>query len=118
MSIAQELALQIFPHFAESVLAGRRQTYGYYASLVGRDSAKHGLAIGQAMHFIGAVCVIRQVPVAPLHFAERADREVRGVFESDSLEATHVLPHYDVLKISAREHSYSKGEAQRRRARS
>ena len=107
---ARETALAILPHLAEAVLGRRVKTYGHYASRIGLDPAKNALQIGHAMHTIGAACVFRCVPVAPLHFVQRADAGWRGVFESDPLEARDVLPHYTTLYIAAREHLYSKDD--------
>ncbi|CAG0992689.1 hypothetical protein GPROT1_03162 [Gammaproteobacteria bacterium] len=59
------------------------------------------------MHAIGGVCVLAAVPVAPLHFVQRSDGAWRGVFEEDSSERSHVLPHYDVIYVSARDYGYS-----------
>ena len=108
----RELALAILPHLAEAVLGRRVMTYGYYASRIELDPAKNAIQIGHAMHTIGAACVFRCVPVAPLHFVQRADAGWRGVFESDPLEARDVLPHYNTLYIAAREYRYSKDDFQ------
>ncbi len=68
MSSAREIALEVLPHFAENVLAGRVLSYGYYAKAIGRDVAKESIVIGQAMHAIGGVCAIAGIPIAPLHY--------------------------------------------------
>jgi hypothetical protein len=64
------------------------------------------MVIGQAMHAIGAACVLSAVPVAPLFFVERSDGEWRGVFEADTCERLDVLPHYELLYVTAREYVY------------
>jgi len=64
------------------------------------------MVIGPAMHAIGAACVFAGVSVAPLYFVKRADGQWRGLFEEDSLESRDVLPHYDLLYITAREYRY------------
>jgi hypothetical protein len=107
MASAREIAIQVLPHFAKNVLAGHVYPYGVYAKAIGRDPAKESMVIGQAMHAIGALCVLAAIPVAPLHFIKRVDGEWRGVFESDAAEAAHVLPHYDLLYVTAREFTYS-----------
>src|SRR2546427_11958805 len=66
MATAHEIALQLLPWFAENVVARNPPlSYGYYAGKIGRDPAKEAIIVGHAMHAIGAVCVIRQLPVAP-----------------------------------------------------
>jgi alkylated DNA nucleotide flippase Atl1 len=110
MSSAKEIASQVFPHFAEAVLAGKVRTYGYYARLIGRDVAKESITIGPAMHLIGAICVVQQLPVAPLHFVERADGQAREIFATDPYESIDVLPHFDTLYVVAREYGYSAAE--------
>ncbi len=113
MSTAREVALEVLPYFAKNVLAKQQRTYGYYAASIGRDSAKEGMVIGKAMHAIGAACVFTFVPVAPLFYVERADGEWRGVFEEDDLERERVLPHYDVMLVTAREHVYTEKDFSR-----
>jgi hypothetical protein len=110
MATARELALEVLPHFQQAVLGRCVYTYGHYAIKVGRSSASDSMAIGQAMHALGAGCVLAGVPVAPLFFVERADGEARGVFEGDLAETRHVLPHFDLLYVTAREHPYSTAE--------
>jgi len=105
MSTAREVALEVLPHFRKAVLAGHVYTYGHYAAAIGRDSATESMVIGQAMHAIGAACVVCLVPVAPLFFVERSDGGWKGVFEADPSEFTHVLPHYDLLYVTAREYA-------------
>jgi hypothetical protein len=107
MATALELALEVLPHFSQRVMAARVLPYGAYAAAIGRDPAKESMVIGQAMHTIGAACVFAAVPVAPLHFVKRSDGEWRGVFQSDVVEAQHVLPHYDLLYVTARAYKYS-----------
>ena len=110
MPSAREIALEVFPHFKENVLAGRVLSYGVYAKAIGRDVATESMVVGQAMHAIGGMCAFAAIPVAPLHFVQRADGEWRGIFESDSSERTHVLPHYDVLYSAARIHTYTEDD--------
>ncbi|MBV8634141.1 MAG: hypothetical protein JO002_06600, partial [Burkholderiaceae bacterium] len=107
MTKSYDLALDIVPHFAENVLAKKVLSYGHYAKAAGRDSVKDSMAVGQAMHIIGAACTICQIPIAPLYYVKRADGEWRGVFESDVIEHAKVLPHYDLLYVTAREYEYS-----------
>ena len=107
MATAREIAIEIMPHFALRVLAGRVCSYGTYAKAIGRDPAKESMVIGQAMHAIGAACVLAGVPVAPLYFVKRADGGWRGVFEADVFERIHVLPHYELLYVTAREYKYT-----------
>jgi hypothetical protein len=113
MASAREIAIELLPHFRESVLAHHVHTYGYYAEAIGRKAASDSMAIGQAMHALGAACILAGVPVAPLFFVERADSEWRGVFQSDSAERLHVLPHYDLLYVTAREYVYATGDFER-----
>ncbi len=113
MPIIREIALSVLPHFAANVIARRIRTYGHYASAIGRDPATEGVVIGHAMHAIGAACILCRVPLAPLHFVERADGNWRGVFESNPTESIHVLPHYDVLYVAAREYGYSETDFQK-----
>src|SRR6266581_811840 len=107
MPSAREIALEVLPHFRESVLAGRVLSYGVYAKAIGRDVATESIVIGHAMHAIGGMCAFAAIPVAPLHFVQRADGEWRGIFESDASERTEVLPHYDLLQLAARIHTYN-----------
>ena len=68
MPSAHEIALDVLRSFGPNVVAHRPPwTYGQYANAIGRDPAEYGLAIGKSMHAIGALCVIRQLPVAPLY---------------------------------------------------
>jgi hypothetical protein len=113
MSTAREIAIDVLPHFAKNVLSGHVFSYGVYAKAIGRNQAKESMVIGKAMHAIGGVCVLVGIPVAPLHFVERADGEWRGVFESEFAERTHVLPHYDLLCVTARIHRYTEKDFER-----
>jgi hypothetical protein len=113
MSTAREIASQVFPHFAQAVLARKVRTYGYYAHLIGRDVAKQSITIGPAMHLIGAICVMQELPVAPLHYVERKDGEARRIFAADEAEAIHVLPHLDTLYVASCEYCYSAPELER-----
>lgn len=106
-SESREVAAQVLPHFTEAVLARKQHTYGHYARLIGRDIKKEAITIGPAMHLIGALCVIRQVPVAPLFYLKRGDGEARDVFASDSIEAKYVLPHREMLTVLSREYIYT-----------
>lgn len=110
MATAREIASAVLPHFIENVFAGRQWTYGNYAYSIGRDVAKEAIIIGQAMHLIGALCVFRQVPIAPLYYVKRGDGETRQIFASDITESLHVLPHFDTLYIAAREYKYSEAD--------
>lgn len=113
MATAREIAIKVLPHFAQSVLAGHVHSYGHFAALIGRQAATESMVIGQAMHAIGGVCALCAIPIAPLFFIERADGEWRGVFESDPAERLNVLPHYDLLYVTAREYKYSGRDFQR-----
>jgi len=107
MAKAQDIAAELLPHFKRNVLDRRVCTYGSYAAQVGRDPATNGLAIGQAMHAIGAVCVLRLLPIAPHFFVEATNGNQRQVFESNDLEAALVLPHFDLLYVVARDYTYT-----------
>jgi len=113
MSTAREVALEVLRHFKTAVLAGHVYTYGHYAAAIGRDAATESMVIGQAMHALGAGCVLCAVPIAPLFFVQRADGEWRGVFEADDSERIHVLPHYDLLYVTAREYVYTHRDFER-----
>lgn len=113
MPSAHEIALELLHAFGANVVARRRpSTYGQYASSIGRAPEKYGLAIGKAMHGIGALCVVRQLPVAPLYWVQRADKERRAVFESDPLESQYIIESgdIDVMYVVAREYLYSEDE--------
>jgi hypothetical protein len=110
MSTLQEIALEVLPHLRRSVIDRQPHTYGWYAHKIGRDPAKEGIVIGQAMHAIGAVCVIAELPVLPLHYATTQSFSPRGVFESDPLECGIVLPHIELLLVTAREYPCSSEE--------
>jgi hypothetical protein len=113
MATAREIALEVLPHFKENILAGRVLTYGVYARAIGRKPSKDAMAIGKAMHIIGATCVLARIPIAPLHYVSRADHEWRGIFESDSIEQRYVLPHYDLLLVTARVYRYTEEDFRR-----
>ena len=116
MATGKELALQLLPAFAENVVARRSpMTYGFYAKAIGRDPAKEAISIGPAMHAIGAVCVIQQLPVAPLYWVTREAGEPRQVFASDVLESHHILDRgrFDTMYVVAREYRYSMAEFER-----
>lgn len=115
MSKSLDLAIQVLPHLSANARRGQtwQQTYGYYASTVGLDPVKNGMAIGMAMHVIGAGCIFAKVPVAPIHYVERADGEWQGIFESSYSEKTKVLPYWNVLATSARIHIYTEEDFER-----
>ena len=64
------------------------------------------------MHAIEAVCVIQQLPVAPLHWVVRAHGEPRKVFANDPLESREILDkrRFDTMYVVAREYHYSMTE--------
>ena len=68
------------------------------------------MVVGIGMHAIGAACVFANIPIAPLHYVRRDDGAWRGVFEEDPTESTYVLPHYDLLFVTAREYQYTAPE--------
>ena len=113
MPSAHEIAVALLDRFAENVVAKRGPySYGHYAAAIGKNPREYGLAIGQAMHAIGALCVIRQVPVAPLFWVERTDGGERGIFESDPIERARIIDtkDFDVMSVVAREHVYTREE--------
>lgn len=105
-----QLAAQILPHLRANVLAGHVRTYGHYAEAIGRDGAREGVAMGGPMHIIGAACAMARIPIIPLHYVERADREYRQIFESSASESIHVAPQWDLLMVSARVYRYEPGD--------
>lgn len=110
MASAHEIAANVLQSFGPNVVARRPPlSYGQYAEAIGRNPAEYGLAIGKAMHAIGALCVIRQVPVAPLFWVRRADGEHRGIFESDALERKYIVESKDVdtMYVVSREYHYT-----------
>ena len=115
MATGHELALQLLPTFAENVVSGHQRTYGFYAKSIGRDPAKEAISIGPAMHAIGAVCVIQQLPVAPLYWVTRNEGDPKQIFASDVLESHHVLDlgRFDTMFVVAREYQYSMAEFER-----
>jgi hypothetical protein len=113
MSISVEMALKVLPYFTNAVLKRQVYSYGYFATCIGRNSSTDSVALGPVFHAIGAACVVNQVPVAPLYFVEREDGEERNIFESDGMECLNVLPHYDLLYVSAREYIYQPVEFER-----
>lgn len=109
MSTAYEIAGDLLRIFGENVVARRApMTYGQYATALRKPAKKYGLAVGQAMHAIGAVCVVQRVPVAPLFWVRRADDGDRAIFESDPTERLHVISsgNYDTMYVVAREYAY------------
>lgn len=113
MASAHEIALEVLQTFGPNVVAQKPpMTYGQYATSIGRNAAEYGLAVGKAMHAIGALCVIRQVPVAPLFWARRADAEHRGIFESDVLERQYIIESKDIdtMYVVSREYQYTTEE--------
>ncbi len=113
MASAHEIALKVLRSFGPNVAARRPPiTYGQYAALINRDPAEYGLAIGQAMHAIGAICVLRQLPVAPLFWVRRSDNEPSGVFENDPYERHYIVDSKDIdtMYVVAREYEYSQEE--------
>lgn len=112
MAKALELAVGVLPHFAKEVRAKRVCDYSFYAREIGRSS-REAIAMGSAMHLIGGACVLCGVPVAPLHYVQRADGAWRGVFEADSLEKEIVLPHIGVLTEAARVYAYTERDFER-----
>lgn len=113
MPAAQEIARELLHCFAANVVARRSpSTYGEYAHAIGRDPADYGIAVGQAMHVLGALFVFRQIPVAPLYWVRRADNAYRGIFESDDLERHFIIESgdIDVMYVVSREYHYSMAE--------
>ncbi len=113
---ARVTALAVLPHLARSVLGNHVRTYGYYASQIGLSPTRDGHKVGQAMHVIGAACVFKCVPVAPLHFVKTTSNEWHRLFISDALEARDVLPHFDTLLIAARIFKYSESDFEKVRS--
>jgi hypothetical protein len=113
MTTAREIALEVLPHFAKNVLAGYVFSYGHYAAVTGRSAAKESMALGKAMHAIGAACVFAKIPVAPLYFVKRADNQDPQVFVSDPLENQCVIGYYDTLFVAAREYRYNEQDFRR-----
>ena len=113
MASAHEIAADVLRSFGPNVV-GRRppMTYGQYAKAIGRDPAEYGLAVGKAMHAIGALCVIRKLPVAPLYWVRNAADEPRGIFERDPLERQFIIDSKDIdtMYVVAREYSYKNEE--------
>jgi hypothetical protein len=110
MSSAFEIALDVLNAFAPNVIARKSpMSYGKYAALIGRTPSKDALAVGKAMHAIGAVCVVRALPVAPLYWVESEAGGEKGVFESDALERQFVLNpgHFGTMYVVAREYRYT-----------
>ncbi len=110
MPIAHEIAKEVLPIFGENVVARKSPwTYGRYASAIGRDPATYGLAIGKAMHAIGALCVIQELPVAPLYWVKNASGGYRAIFESDPIERKYIIESNDIkiMYILSREYKYS-----------
>jgi hypothetical protein len=110
MSSAREIAADVLPHFSTAVLARKQHTYAHYTRLIGRNPAKESMIVGPAMHLIGALCIISQVPVAPLYWVKRSDGEEQEVFASDAIEAEHVLPYRNMMYVVSREYSYSQSD--------
>lgn len=109
MPIAHEIAAKVLPIFGKNVVAKKAWTYGQYAHAIGREPAEYGQAIGKAMHAIGALCVIKELPVAPLHWVKRAGGGYRKIFESDPIERKYIIESNDikVMYIVSREYRYT-----------
>jgi hypothetical protein len=113
MATAHEIALDLLRSFGPNVVARRPPlTYGQYAAAIGRDPAEFSMAVEKGMHAIGAICVIRQLPVAPVFWVRRGDDGPRGIFESDPLERQHIIETKDIdtMYVVAREYHYSTEE--------
>jgi hypothetical protein len=113
MPEAYKIAGDLLPLFGENVVARRPPlTYGQYAAALGMPAKKYGLAVGQAMHAIGAACVVQKVPVAPLFWVRRSDNEDRAIFENDPTEFLYVITsdNYDTMYVVAREYHYKPEE--------
>lgn len=113
MASSHEIAVDVLRAFGTNVVSRRPpMTYGHYASVIGQEPEKYGLAVGQAMHAIGALCVIRQVPVAPLHWIRSANDSYRGIFESDPVERQKIIESKDIddMYVASREYHYTQEE--------
>lgn len=113
MASSYEIAVDVLRAFGPNVVSRRPpMTYGHYASAIGQEPEKYGLAVGQAMHAIGALCVIHQVPVAPLHWIRSANDSYRGIFESDPLERQKIVESKDIddMYVVSREYHYTQEE--------
>ena len=113
MASAHEIAANLLSVFGQNVVARRPpMTYGQYATAIDKAPAEYGLAVGKAMHAIGALCVLRQLPVAPLYWVRNANDEPRGIFESDPLERHYIVESkdIDIMYVVAREYTYSAEE--------
>ena len=113
MASAHEIAANILRAFSENIVLRRSPwSYGQYAQAIGKNSSEYGLAIGKAMHAIGALCVVRQIPVAPLYWVRRADNGYRGIFENDQLERQYIIESgdIDVMYVVSREYIYQPDE--------
>jgi hypothetical protein len=116
MPSAHEIALDVLRSFGPNVVSRRHPlTYGQYAAAIGRDPTEYGLAIGKAMHAIGALCVIQQIPVAPLHWVRPADGKPLKIFESDPKERSYIVESGDIeiMRVVAREYHYRESEFKR-----
>jgi len=108
---AVQLALEVMPHFIKSVVDERRvRTYGSYCRAIGLDPVEYGRSMGKAMHAVGAACVVRRVPIAPLYWVERENGTDGEIFERRWRESAQVLPHRDFLYCVARDHRYTAEE--------
>lgn len=113
MASAYEIAADVLKVFSENLVARRApKSYGQYASAINKRPAEYGLAVGKAMHAIGALCVVRQIPVAPLFWVRRDDNGYRGIFESDQLERQYIIESgdFDLMYVVAREYTYQAEE--------
>ena len=113
MASARELALELLPHLKKKITAKEVRTYAFYAHAIGRDPAKESVVVGPAMHAIGAACVFAGVPVAPLWYVERQDKQIPLVFCEDALENARIAEHLPLLRQSARIHDYTSDEFDR-----
>ena len=107
MSTAIEIATLVLPHLKDNVLKGWTRTYGYYANAIGRTAAKDSMAVGMAMHTIGAACVFCCIPIIPLHFVESTNEKYQGIFDTEYSERNFVKPHWAKLVVTSRDYKYT-----------
>lgn len=110
----QHYANLVFPSFARAVLElNSPMTYGFFANQTDLNSATDSKVLGQVMHLIGACCMLIKIPIAPLYFVRREDNKETNIFLSNDLERIQVAPHEPMLRVLAREHSYTVTEIEK-----
>lgn len=98
-------ARELLPIFRANTVRGLQRTCGYYAFVVGRDVR----TVRDALHLVGAACVLSCVPVAPVRYVEDVETDWRYIFQTVAGNSLHVGV-WATLAAASRVYTYSESD--------